>query len=68
MDKKKFSAMTPEEISQKLELIAEYQEFAGDLADARRTELSESDLELVSAAGTVPPFEAFLAKMKKSGK
>jgi len=68
MEKKKFSDMTPEEISEKLELIAEYQEFAGDLADGRRTELSENDLELVSAAGSVPPFQAFLAKMKNGGK
>lgn len=69
MKKQKFANMTAEELEQKLRQIADYNEFAGEQADARAAgELSEEDLGLVSAANAIPPFQAFLDKMKNGRK
>lgn len=65
MDKKRrFANMDEKQIGQMLEKVADYMEFAGEEA-SERGELSEDDLDTVSAANAIPSFQSFLDKMKE---
>ncbi len=65
MDKKRnYANMSEEQISRLLRKVADFQEFAGEEAPAGK-ELSEDELEFVSAAGSVPSYASFLEKLNK---
>lgn len=65
MDKKRrFANMDEKQIGQMLEKVADYMEFAGEEAH-ESGELSEDDLDTVSAANAIPSFQSFLDKMKE---
>lgn len=65
MDKKrKLSALNEQQIGQLMETMADYQEFIGE-ETGESAELSYEDLDIVSAAGTIPSFQSLLRKIKE---